>query len=430
MNRAVFRLLAGLSLTLCVSGASPAESGPPRFEKHIRPILKAHCWQCHGEEEDLKGGLDTRLARFLLKGGESGPAIVPGKHNESLLYERVASGEMPPGSKTLSQDELITFARWIDSGAKTIRPEPESLAAEGHFTQEEREHWSFQPVIRPALPRVRHSELIRSPIDAFLLARLEAEGESFAGAADRPTLIRRLHFNLLGLPPSPEDVDRFVKDTSPDSFERLVDRLLASPACGERWARHWLDVAGYADSDGVTKRDSVRAWAWKYRDYVIDAFNSNKPWNEFLVEQLAGDELIKPPYADLSPVDAQRLTATGFLRMPPDGTSGSGIDVKVASNQAVAEVIKVVSTSLLGLSVGCAQCHSHRYDPITHTDYYRLRALFEPAYDWKHWRPPGARLISQWSKQTRELAEAVDREVKELTAKRDAELDAAADKAV
>ncbi len=407
-----------------------AEPESPQFETDVRPILKAHCWQCHGEVEELKGGLDVRLARFLVKGGESGPAIVPGRHMVSLLYDRVSSGEMPPGAKILSAEDVGILARWIDSGARTIWPEPESLSTEGTFTKEERQHWSFQPIRHSKLPVARHADQLHSPIDAFLLARLEADGLSYSPEADRFTLIRRLSFNLHGLPPTPEVVNRFIADQMPGAYERLIDRLLASPAYGERWARHWLDVAGYADSDGVTKEDPVRPWAYKYRDYVIRAFNSNKPWDEFLVEQLAGDELLTPPYEDLTPDQADWLIATGFLRMPPDGTSGSNIDQNVARNQVVAEVIKLVSTSLLGLSVGCAQCHSHRYDPITHTDYYRTRALFEPAYDWKNWRSPSARLVSQWSQEVREQADAVDRELAEIVAKRDTELDAAVAKAV
>jgi len=410
--------------------ALAAEIPAPKFETQVRPILKTHCWQCHGESAEIQGELDTRLARLLVQGGASGPAIVPGKHSASLLYQRVASGEMPPGKKRLSPAEIATLRRWIDSGAATIRPEPASLLQEGSLTPEERQHWSFQPIIRNPLPAVEHQQQLRSPIDAFLLSRLEASGLKFSPAADRQSLIRRLSFNLHGLPPTIEAVNEFVRDGRPDAYQRLVERLLTSPAYGERWARHWLDVAGYADSDGVTKRDTVRTWAFKYRDYVVRSLNANKPWNAFLVEQLAGDELLTPPYKDLTPRQAEQLIATGFLRMTPDGTSGSNIDQNLARNQTVAEVIKVVSTSLLGLSVGCAQCHAHRYDPITHTDYYRLRAIFEPAYDWKNWRSPSARLVSQWSAQVRQRAATVDKELQDIAAQRDAELDTAVEKAV
>jgi hypothetical protein len=241
--------------------------------------------------------------------------------------------------------------------------------------------------------------------------------------ADRETLIRRVTFDLTGLPPTPEAIDKFVADTAPDAWAKLVDELLASPSYGERWGRHWLDVAGYADSDGYNETDVERPWAWKYRDYVIRSFNNDKPWNQFLVEQLAGDELLTPPYQDLTPEQADQLIATGFLRMCPDGTAAGGPDVVTARNDVIAETIKVASTAVLGLSVGCAQCHEHRYDPITQADYYRLRALFEPAYDPNNWRVPGGRLVSLWSTETQKAAAAVDAELADISNKRTAELD-------
>jgi mono/diheme cytochrome c family protein len=400
--------------------ASPANT--ITFEADVRPILKAHCWHCHGEDAEVEGGLDARLAHFLTKGGETGPAIVPGNHAVSLLYQRIAAGEMPPSGKPLPEKDLATLVRWIDAGAPTARPEPESLAAGDVFSEEERSHWSFQPTVRPPLPPVTQPELNSAPIDAFLLARLETQKLSFAPEADRATLIRRLSYDLTGLPPSPEEVERFAADSSSDAYERLVDRLLASPAYGERWARHWLDVAGYADSDGYDERDRERKWAYRYRDYVIRSFNRDKPWDEFIVEQLAGDELLEPPYANLTAEQADCLIATGMLRMGPDGTNGPA-DQNVARNDVVAETIKIVSTSLLGLSVGCAQCHSHRYDPITHEDYHRVRALFEPAYDWKNWRASDARLVSLWSSEVRQQAAAVDAELAEISKRRGEELD-------
>jgi mono/diheme cytochrome c family protein len=398
-------------------------AGAPTFESHVRPILKAHCWQCHGEEQELKGSLDSRLARFLVKGGDSGPAIVPGNHGASLLYERITTGEMPPGDKKLSADQIEAIAAWIDAGAKTARVEPESLPTGDVITDEERSHWSFQPIHRPPLPRVAHGERIASPIDAFLLERLEANGLSFGPEADRATLIRRVSFDLTGLPPSPEAFAEFAADASPGAYQRLVDRLLASPGFGERWARHWLDVAGYADSDGYSELDPERQWAYRYRDYVIRSLNADKPWDEFLVEQLAGDELLEPPYANLTSDQADRLIATGFLRMGRDGTRDPNVDQNLAKNDVMADTIKIVSTAVLGLSVECAQCHAHRYDPISHEDYHRIRALFEPAYDWKNWRPSDARLVSLWSDETRARAAAVEAELKEISAKRDAELD-------
>jgi hypothetical protein len=393
------------------------------FESHVRPILKAHCWQCHGEEDELKGGFDARLARSLLKGGESGPALIVGKHAASLIYERVAAGEMPPGKKKLAPREIEVLARWIDAGAATARAEPDTLAAGDTFTDEERAHWSFQPIRRPPLASVQKAELVRSPIDAYLMARLQVQNLTYSPETDRPTLIRRLYYDLTGLPPTPEAVDRFMEDSAPDACERLVDELLASPAYGERWGRHWLDAAGYADSDGYSEKDLERKWAWKYRDYVIRAFNHDKPWDEFLVEQLAGDELLIPPYANLTAEQADRLIATGLLRMGPDGTGDGGVDQNVARNETIAETIKIVSTSLLGLTVGCAQCHAHRYDPISHADYYRIRSLLEPAYDWKNWRAPNARLVSLWSDETRAQAASADQELQSVSKQRTEELD-------
>jgi mono/diheme cytochrome c family protein len=417
-----FCLSIALVATPAVLAAEENAAAPITFEAHIRPLLKAHCWQCHGDEE-FKGRLDTRLARSLLKGGESGPAIVPGNHAESLLYDRVAAGEMPPGKKKLAPREIELLAKWIDGGAKTIRPEPEALPAGDTFTEEERSHWSFQPIRRSPPPSVKRRDLVRTPVDAFLLVRLESQNLSLSTEADRVKLIRRLHFDLTGLPPSPEAVDRFVLDQAPGAYERLVDELLESPAYGERWGRHWLDAAGYADSDGYSEKDLERKWAWRYRDYVVRAFNSDKPWNEFLVEQLAGDELLTPSYANLNPAQADCLIATGFLRMGPDGTGDGEVVQNVARNETVAETIKIVSTSLLGLTVGCAQCHAHRYDPISHADYYRIRALFEPAYDWKNWRVPAGRLVSLWSDETRQQAAAVDKEMEEVGKQRLEELD-------
>ncbi len=341
MLRAVLLVLLLATPATLLAGQAPE---PIPFETHVRPILKAHCWQCHGEEDELKGDFDARLARFLLKGGESGPAIVPGKHAESLLYQRVASGEMPPGKKKLTPVQIETLAQWIDAGAKTAHEEPQALAAGDTFTEEERAHWSFQPIRRPPLPPVRKPELVASPIDAFLLSRLESKQLSFGPQADRATLIRRLSYDLTGLPPAPEAVERFVQDTAPDAYDSLVDALLASPACGEHWGRHWLDVAGYADSDGYNDKDLERKWAYKYRDYTIRALNTDKPWDEFLVEQLAGDELLAPPYANLKPEEADRLIATGMLRMGPDGTGDPGVDQNVARNDVIADTIKIVST--------------------------------------------------------------------------------------
>ncbi|HEV3007356.1 MAG TPA: DUF1549 domain-containing protein [Pirellulales bacterium] len=417
MSRIVAGTVVFLFTLTVPSEATAGEAAPsPSFEQQVRPIFKAHCFACHGEGVELNGALDLRLRRLIAQGGDSGPAVIAGDAQGSLLLARVRAGEMPPGDKKLSPEEIETIAGWIAAGANTSRPEPESPAAE--ITPEEQSFWSFQPIARPWVPQPRGTDRVRTPIDAFLLARLEENGLTFSPEADRPTLLRRVFFDLLGLPPTPRDVAAFMADESPDAFERLVDGLLESPAYGERWARHWLDVAGYADSDGYTAEDPQRPYAYKYRDYVIRSFNADKPFDQFVQEQLAGDEMLKPPYQDLSPPDVDRLIATGFLRMGPDGTGSGGVDQDLARNQVVADAIKIVSTTLLGLTVGCAQCHNHRFDPIPQADYYRLRAIFEPAYDWKNWRPPQARLVSLQSDDERRKSAQIEAEAAKLDAER------------
>ncbi len=399
--------------------AADAPDPPITYEKHVRPILKANCFQCHGENGEREGQLDLRLRRLIAKGGESGPAIIPGNSDKSLLLTRIRNGEMPPGEdKRLTAQEIAVIAGWIAAGAKTAHDEPKEIGDGPLLTHEERTFWSFRPITRPVVPEVSNMARVQSAIDAFLLARLEKRRFSFSSDASRRTLIRRAHFDLLGLPPSPGDVRAFLDDSRPDAYERLIDRLLASPHYGERWGRHWLDVAGYADSEGYTDQDVPREWAFRYRDYVIRSFNSDKPFDLFVHEQLAGDELVAPPYRNLTADEIEQLTATGFLRMAPDGTGVGGVDRKVASNQTIADTIQIVSTSLLGLTVACSQCHDHRYDPIPQTDYYRMRAIFEPALDWKNWRPPVRRRISLYTDSDRELAKQINAEAAKVDAER------------
>ncbi len=410
--------------------AQPAEL---TYERHVRPILKANCFECHGENAKPKASLDLRLRRLIVQGGSSGPAIKPGTSKDSLLIARVAAGEMPPGKKKLTAAEIDTLRRWIDAGARTSIPEPDRIATGFHISPQERAFWAFQPVRRPAVPGVRsqRSEVrgqksevrgqrseVRNAIDAFIFDRLEKEGITAGSEADRGTLLRRVTFDLTGLPPTPDEVDAARNDNQADWYERVVERLLDSPAYGERWGRHWLDVAGYADSDGYTSEDRVRPHAWRYRDYVIHSFNADRPFDRFIVEQLAGDELVKPPYRDLKPDDVEKLTATGFLRMAPDGTGLRGVDEPLARNQVIADTLRIVSTSLMGLTVGCAQCHHQRYDPISQDDYYRLRALFEPAYDPKDWKTPAGRAVSLYTDADRKEAERIEAEAKAVDAER------------
>jgi mono/diheme cytochrome c family protein len=406
IRSALFAITIALPAVAAADGKSAATV---TFEQQVRPILKAHCFQCHGEAGKKEGGLDVRLRRFLVKGGDSGPALKPGDARKSLIVERLRAGEMPPGDKTkLTAKERKAIERWIAAGAKTSRPEPATIGDGPIITEEERGFWAFQPVKKPAVPAVRNRERARNPIDAFLLRRLEGRQLTFSPEADRRTLIRRATYDLHGLPPTPEEIARFVADERPDAYERLIDRLLDSPRYGERWGRLWLDVAGYADSEGYASDDAVRPWAYKYRDYVVRSFNANKPFDRFVREQLAGDELVKPPYRNLQTADIEKLVATGFLRMAPDGTANRGVDQTEARNQVIADTLQIVGSSLLGLTVNCAQCHDHRYDPIPQTDYYRLRAVFEPAYDPKSWRTPAARRLSLYTDVDRQEAARIE----------------------
>src|SRR5947207_2061521 len=292
---------------LLFASAPAIAAAPPTFEKDIRPILKAHCFECHGEGEKLKGGLDLRLRRLMLQGGDDGPVIVPGKPGQSLLFKLIHSGEMPKRDKKLTREQVALIKQWIATGAKTARPEPAELGKGGAVTEEERAFWSFQPIRKPAIPKTKTKDRVRTPIDAFLVSALAKQKLGFSPDAEQVTLLRRACFDLTGLPPTPAEVEAFLATATP----------------------------------GVADPDAVR-------------------------------------------------------------------------NQVVADTIKIVSTSLLGLSVGCAQCHDHRYDPIPQADYYRLRAVIEPAYDWKNWRTPDQRLLSLYTEADRKKADEVEAEAKKL----------------
>ena len=421
MKRRPFFISLSTALASWLIGTTSLFAAPPlTFEKDIRPILKAHCFDCHGEGEKLKGGLDLRLRRLMLQGGDDGPVIVPGKPEKSALFKAIDSGEMPKREKKLTRDQVAQIKKWIDSGAKTARPEPDELGPGSGITDEERAFWSFQPIRQPKVPATKAKDRARTPVDAFLVSAMAKEKLSFSPDAEKVTLLRHATFDLTGLPPTPTEVEAFVADNSPDAYEKRIDRLLASPQYGERWGRHWLDIAGYADSDGYSDVDPVRAYAYKYRDYVIRSFNADKPFNRFITEQLAGDELARTTLTNAAaaaaePTTRDLLVATGFLRMGADGSATPAVaDIDAVRNQVVADTIKIVSTSLLGLSVGCAQCHDHRYDPIPQTDYYRLRAVLEPAYDPKNWRKPDQRLVSLYTEEDRKKAADVEAEAKKL----------------
>jgi len=401
-----------LFLSLLLLGrAVHGEQAAVNYEKEVRPILKAHCTHCHGEEEKPEAELDLRLRRLMTKTLEGGKELlVPGQPENSELVQIIRRGEMPKKGEKVSAEQLAIVERWITEGAKTTKPEPDTLAAGTVITDEDREFWAFQPIVRKAVPNL-HDAAVRTPVDAFLLEKMRPLGLSLAPEANRRVLIRRATLDLTGLLPDPSEVEAFVADPSPDAYEKLVEKLLDSQAYGERWARHWLDVVGYADSNGYSEADSVRPHAWRYRDYVVRQMNEDRPWDEFIQEQLAGDELAGVVHENAQEAAQDErirdlLIATGFLRMAPDGTGETVDDPKLARNQVIAEQIKITTSSLLGLTVACAQCHDHRYDPITQADYYRVRAIFDPAYDWEAWRSPAQRLYSLYT--AAERAQATD----------------------
>lgn len=356
-------------------------SRPPAYSRDIRPILKAHCYHCHGEDGEVEGGIDLRQVRLMRQTG----ALADESLGDSPLLEQIRSGAMPKNAKPLPAAEQELIAAWVLAGAQADRVESEQVPS-FEITDAEREHWAYRPIEAAPVPQV--GEL--HPIDAFIREQLITAGLDFAPAADRVTLLRRASFDLLGLPPTPEQLAEFVNDPSATAWESAIDRLLASPQYGERWGRHWLDVVGYADSNGGP-RDSLRQNAWHYRDYVVRAHNTDKPWDIFIQEQLAGDELARATHETAAevlrdPAEWDRLIATGFWRMGPDITADDPPDAAVAREAVIADSLKVFGSAFLGLTVGCAQCHDHRFDPISHVDYFRLRALIQPVYDTENWR--------------------------------------------
>ena len=423
------RLLSWLAASILVVAAFRQAHGAdasPTWEADVRPILKAHCTQCHGEEDPVEGGVDLRLRRFLDRDAEGyGALLVPGDPSAGELLRVIRSGEMPKAGKKVSADELATIERWVAAGARSVEPEPESIPLGPYLAAGDRAWWSFQPIVKPAVPAMADAAAGRTPIDAFILAALGAKGLTLAPEADRPGLLRRVTLDLTGLLPTPEEVAAFVADTSGDAYEKVVERLLASPAYGERQARAWLDVAGYSDSNGFSEADSLRPHAWRYRDWVVKSFQDDLPWDRFIQEQLAGDELAAATQEATSdavndPLRRDQLVATAFLRLAPDGTGDPVPDQNLARNQAIAEQIKVTTSALLGLTVACAQCHDHRYDPVSQADYFRLRAIFDPVYDWEQWRPPGARLYSLYKPEERAAAAAIEAEATKIDAAADA----------
>ncbi|MEX0725071.1 MAG: PSD1 and planctomycete cytochrome C domain-containing protein [Planctomycetaceae bacterium] len=350
-----------------------AKSEKIDFAANIKPILEARCLSCHGTDDPESGfQLDTR--EHALKGGYTGVAIEPGHAENSSLYAMISQTHkdgvvMPAEGDPLTNDEVALIKQWIDEGLAW--PDDQILVAhEGHANKEKaRNWWSLQPIGQPALPQVSQPEWIRNGIDAFILARLDQENVAPSPEASRETLIRRVTFDLIGLPPTPEDVADFVNDADPAAYDKLVDRLLASPSYGERWARPWLDLCHYADTDGFLT-DQKRPVAWRYRQWLVDALNADLPFDEFTIEQLAGDLLDEPTQ--------DQLLATGFLRNTLSNREG-GADLEEYRVEQVVDRTMTVGATWLGLTVGCARCHDHKFDAISQKEFYQLYAYFDHA---------------------------------------------------
>ena len=377
-------VLIALALAVPVLQAADDQKGIAFFEARIRPVLAAHCLSCHSAEAAKAGKWKASLAldnrEGVLRGGESGPIINSGKPAQSLLLKTLShtpgAPAMPPGRK-LPAAVIADFEAWIGMGAPDPRTGEAAFAKKkGMSLEEGRRFWSFIPPVAAAIPEVKDSAWAFGPIDKFVQSAREAKGIRSAGDADAETMARRLSFDLTGLPPDPTWLAEFVTDRSARAYERLVDRLLASPGFGEKWGRHWLDAARYADSNG---RDRNIFWfhAWRYREYVIEAFNNDLPYNRFLREQIAGDLL---PASTAAEADRQRV-ATGFLAMGPKAFEES--KPEVFRMDMIDEQIDLIGRSLLGLSIGCARCHDHKFDPLPTRDYYAMAGIFrstQPQY--------------------------------------------------
>lgn len=418
----VFARIAVVCVPGLASFASARADSMPAFEDQVQAILTAHCLRCHGNES-RQAGLDLRTVSLMLRGGDSGPAIEPGSAEKSLLWQKLADKSMPPEKELpLTASQLAVVKAWIEAGAHTsaIESAPNPEATADLLTPGDRDFWSFQPPRRPAIPTARRPELALTPIDAFLLERLEANGLGYAPVADRRTLIRRLSLDLVGLPPEPAEVQAFVSDEGADAYERLVDRLLSSPHFGERWGRHWLDVVGYVDTigdDTDAAIPKVGAGKWLYRDYVVDAFNRDLPLDQFVLEQMAGDELVDWRSAlKFSPRMRDLLVATGFLRTAADETMQNELNTADIRHAVLQHTMEVVSNSLLGLTIHCARCHSHKYDPIPQEDYYRLLAVFTPAYNPQAWLQPPQRELPDIAPAEKAEADRHNAEIDKLVA--------------
>ncbi|WP_417380929.1 PSD1 and planctomycete cytochrome C domain-containing protein [Gimesia sp.] len=401
-----------LFLTIAVSATCAA----PDFKEQVVPILQQHCIRCHNESTK-DGGLSLETKQGALAGGENGRILMPGVADESILLDYVTGPEpeMPKKGEPLSKAEIETLRNWINAGAvwpAAFRIQEAQL--------NDYDWWSFQPLMQPDLPDLTDKEQkqVRTPVDAFLLARLRKAGLNYSPPADRRTLIRRIYFDLIGLPPTPEEVETFVKDPDPRAYEIMVDRLLASPRYGERWARHWLDVVHYADTHGYDK-DKLRENAWPYRDYVIRSLNEDRPYAQFIQQQLAGDVLLPN-----SPMSPDSTPATGFIVAGPFDWVGQIeiseklIEKKITRNLDRDDMVATVMNTTVSLTVQCARCHNHKFDPISQEDYYGLQAVFagidraERSYDLDHETAQRRNILLSEQARVQQLHQELDTQIR------------------
>ena len=376
--------------------AGAALPGPQQFPKvdgdRIQALLLLRCAVCHGAERQ-EAGLDLRTRDGILKGGKSGHAAVPGHPEQSLLLRKIEAGEMAPprrlvevSIKPITSDETELLRDWIAGGMPAAAEGSRRAVAAPPISEEERAFWSFVPPVAVELPDVKSDEHVLTALDLFVQQRLEQEGLSLSPPADKVTLIRRVYLAITGLPPTWEQVQEVLQDTEEQPIAHLIHELVDSPQFGVRWGRYWLDAAGYADSEGAQNEDRVRKDMWRYRDYVIRSFNDDKPYDRFLQEQLAGDELA--PWEGVAEIDqtvADNLAATGFLRLTPDRTFANITAFVPDRLEVIADELQVLGSAVMGLTIGCARCHAHKFDPISQEDYYRLSAVFKDAFDEHDW---------------------------------------------
>ena len=361
----------------------------PLFKTEILPVLEKNCVGCHGPQQKM-ARLDLSSFAGMMEGSSSGPVIAPGKPERSLMWKMIETDQMPQGGKLSVADKqliksYIQYGRFPQAAPETEAAIQAREAAK--ITPQERNWWSFRKPVKPAVPAVKDTASVRTPIDAFVLAQLEHKGWKMQPEADRTTLIRRAYFDLIGLPPTPDEVKAFNDDKSPNAWEKVIDHLLASPHYGEQWGRHWLDVAGYSDSRGDAG-DSDREVAWKYRDYVINALNKNKPINQFIMEQLAGDQMVNYKHLAIpTPDQIEPLTATGFLRTTADITDNQTIYEVDKYFDAQQKAMETGLKALMGVTIQCARCHDHKFDPFLQRDYYKMMSIFHAVWDPENWLP-------------------------------------------